>query len=397
MALPTYDMSNTTPTTMASNANILGGTRTNPVTTSSIAAPGTGQTAGGGGGNLLQGAANPLVTSTSSTVTGAPSWYTDYLNQLSTQGQNAAQNSQFVGATDLQNQAFNQVGQNVGNYQPALSSATNLAQNVGSSNLYQAIGDLGEANIRRNLAPRATAGIVGSGQFGSSRGALALGDTIANAELGITAQQAQAKQQDIANQLAASQQLGNLAGQTQALGLGDVNALATLGGQKQTIGQNEQLFPMQQLVNESSLLRNYTIPTSVSMSETTPAVSSQMQNSPLANYLAIAGTANNLTGGVMGQSLFGTKASIDPKTGATIPGLPGVLGSLSKYLGEKFTSNPTNTNNVSMDNINPIKTSGGETLTPRGDGTYTNSSGQTVDSDGTLIVNPYDSNNYGDG
>jgi hypothetical protein len=203
-------------------------------------------------------------------VTAAPEFYTDYLNQLAKQGASTAQNAQYVGATDLQNQAFDRTSQNVGNYQSALQNAINLAQNVGSSNLSEAIGNLGQANIARNLAPQATAGIVGSGQFGSKRGAAALGDTIANAQLGITAQQAQALQQDMQNRLAASQQLGNLASSTQQLGLGDINALATMGGQKQTIAQNEQLFPMQQLTNQSQLLRGYTIPTSTGSSYTGP-------------------------------------------------------------------------------------------------------------------------------
>jgi len=175
------------------------------------------------------------------------------------------------------------------------------------------------------------------------------------------------------------------------LGLGDVNALATLGGQKQTIGQNEQLFPMQQLVNASSLLRNYTIPTSVSMSETTPAVSSQMQNSPLANYLSMAGSANNLTGGAGSAALFGTRDTINPVTGAVIKGTSGILGSLSDYLGRQFTSTPSLNTPVSTDNLNTpnITLPGGDIAYPRGDGTYVVSnfdgSESYVDSDGNFI------------
>jgi hypothetical protein len=223
-----------------------------------------------GGGSFTQGAPLPNITTTQQQVTAAPEFYTDYLNQLAKQGASTAQNAQYVGATDLQNQAFDRTSQNVGNYQSALQNAINLAQNVGSSNLSEAIGNLGQANIARNLAPQATAGIVGSGQFGSKRGAAALGDTIANAQLGITAQQATALQQDMQNRIAAAQQLGNLASTTQQLGLGDINALATMGGQKQTIAQNEQLFPMQQLTNQSQLLRGYTIPTSTGSSYTGP-------------------------------------------------------------------------------------------------------------------------------
>jgi len=294
---------------------------TNPLSQYATPAPTTGYTpapnlnvtpGGAGGSSFGQGSILPNVTSTQQQVTAAPSFYTDYLNQLASKGQQAASGSQYVGAQPLQEQAFNQVAQNVGNYQPTLQSAINLAGSVGQSNLAQAIGDVGQANIANYLAPQATAGLVGSGQFGSSRGARALGDTISNAELGITAQQAQAMQQDYANRLAAAQQLGSLAGQTQALGLGDINALSSLGGQQQTIKQNEQLFPMQQLTNESQLLRGYTIPTSVSASQTGPGQQGQFAMSPLQQIATIGTLA-----GALAQP---SRDYIDPVTGKLVPG-----------------------------------------------------------------------------
>ena len=294
---------------------------TNPLSQYATPAPTTGYTnapnlnvtpGSPSGGSFAQGSILPNVTTTQQQVTAAPSFYTDYLNNLASKGQQAASGSQYVGAQPLQQQAFGQVAQNVGNYQPTLENAINLAGSVGNSNLAKAVGDVGQANIANYLAPQATAGLVGSGQFGSSRGARALGDTIANAELGITAQQAQAMQQDYANRLAASQQLGNLAGQTQALGLGDVNALSTLGGQQQTIAQNEQLFPMQQLTNQSQLLRGYTIPTSVSASQTGPGQQGQFAMSPL-QQVATLGTL----AGALAQP---SRDYIDPKTGQLVKG-----------------------------------------------------------------------------
>jgi hypothetical protein len=294
---------------------------TNPLSTYSTPAPTTGYTpapnlnvtpGSAGGSSFGQGSILPNVTSTQQQVTAAPSFYTDYLNQLASKGQQATSGSQYVGAQPLQEQAFNQVAQNVGNYQPTLQNAINLAGSVGQSNLAQAIGDVGQANIANYLAPQATAGLVGSGQFGSSRGARALGDTIANAELGLTAQQAQAMQQDYANRLAAAQQLGSLAGQTQSLGLGDINALSSLGGQQQTIAQNEQLFPMQQLTNMSQLLRGYTIPTSVSASQTGPGQQGQFAMSPLQQIATIGTLA-----GALAQP---SRDYIDPVTGKLVPG-----------------------------------------------------------------------------
>jgi hypothetical protein len=246
--------------------------------------------------SFTQGGALPNITTTQSASTVAPAFYTSYLSNLVNQGQQAAGEAQYVGATPLQQAAFNQVGANVGNYQPALAAADKTAAGVAGACIAQqaqnymspyikcvvnSIGTLGEQNIAQNIAPQTTAGIVGAGQFGSSRGVGALGQTLANAGNAITGMQAcalekgygqalcTAKAQN-AQQLQASQQLGNLANTTQSLGLGDVNALATLGAQCQTIQQNAQLFPMQQLMNESQLLRGYTIPTTTNSSYTGP-------------------------------------------------------------------------------------------------------------------------------
>jgi len=326
-------------------------------------------TASSGGGSFTQGAPLPNITTTQQQVTAAPEFYTDYLNQLAKQGASTAQNAQYVGATDLQNQAFDRTSQNVGNYQSALQNAINLAQNVGSSNLSEAIGNLGQANIARNLAPQATAGIVGSGQFGSKRGAAALGDTIANAQLGITAQQAQALQQDMQNRLAASQQLGNLASSTQQLGLGDINALATMGGQKQTIAQNEQLFPMQQLTNQSQLLRGYTIPTSTGSSYTGP-IPGAYAASPLQQIAGLgalgAGISQTKLGDAIGRGLSGSSDA--------------ALTALSKLFNISGTGTSTNETNLP-----PIRTPDGRAATPNGDGSYTTSDGQIVGVDGNPI------------
>jgi hypothetical protein len=395
--------------------------------------PNLGVTAGSNGsGSLTQGSAMPNITTTQSQATAAPQFYTDYLNNLATQGANAAGNSQYIGATPLQQQAFNQVGQDVGNYQPALNQAQNqintaaginpsaaaagsintaMGQNaVGAASPYlqsgananvlgaaqpylnaasvptsqtvqqymspytndvvNSIGNLGQANIAQNLSPQTTAGIVGAGGFGSKRGQQALGEVLSNAGLGITGAQSQALQAgyqnaltaaqnqaslygqlgstagsltqnqasnqltagqnlgaltnaQMANQLNAGQLQGNLASATQQgalnagtaaqnlgtttqnLSMNDINALSTLGAQQQTIAQNQQLFPMQQLTNESALLRGYTMPTSTSSSYTGP-IPGAYNSSPLAQ---IAGIGSILAGTGLGQTLFGSPAT----------------------------------------------------------------------------------------
>jgi hypothetical protein len=181
------------------------------------------------------------------------------------------------------------------------------------TNVVNALGDVGQRNIQQNLAPRATSAAVGSGQFGSQRGAQVLGQTISNAERDILNQQYQALNTgygqalqagtaqnqlmgqlgSTAGQLASSgqqnltqagQAQSALAAQQQGLSLADINALSTLGGQQQTIAQNQQLFPLNNLSTLSGMLRGYSIPT-------TTKTTAQM--SPLS---AIGGVATGTAG-----------------------------------------------------------------------------------------------------
>ena len=271
-----------------------------------------------------------MLQSSQNTSTQAPAYYNNYLSNIAQQGAYAAgvqcgaaplANAQFVGASCLQNQAFKNVGcaANAGNAnlgaavgtlgqaagaqsplsaaQPNLQGATTcVAQRAQTyMNPYvtcvvNAIGDLGQLNIRQNLAPQATAAAVGTGQFGSQRGAQVLGQTLANANQQILACQAKALQCGYKtalctglrqNQLCA--QIGQTAGQLASVGqqnltqagqaqgqlsciaqqqaLKGVNALATLGCQQRTLLQNAQCYPLQKLTNLSNLLKGYTVPT----------------------------------------------------------------------------------------------------------------------------------------
>jgi hypothetical protein len=153
-----------------------------------------------------------------------------------------------------------------------------------------ALGDTGARNIRQNLSPLATAGAVGSGQFGSKRGAEVLGQTIGNANRDVLNAQSNAmntgyqnalnaaiSQNQITNQagataanaagtgqsnlIQAGAQQGNLATTNQNLNLADINALSTLGAQQQTIAQNKENFPLTTLSTLSGLMAGQTIPT----------------------------------------------------------------------------------------------------------------------------------------
>lgn len=299
-----------------------------------------------------------MLQSSQTQATQAPAYYTDYLSSLANKGQAAASQAQFVGAQPLQTMAFCKAETNFGAQQPTyqtgqgyvgqaagqdvtgaalpyLKSATTASPlcaakplicqsanlNLGSvacqymspyiQSAVQNMSDIAQRNIRNNLSPAATAAAVGSGQFGSQRGAQVLGQVTAQAEqclnsqisnllnqgygqaLGAaqskqgaltnlanttaTAQQAQNQANLTAGQTAANaaanegqilnqagQTMGTLGTQAANTNLACINALSTLGGQQQTIGQNEQNFPLTNLASLSNLLQGYSIPTSTS-------------------------------------------------------------------------------------------------------------------------------------
>jgi len=307
--------------------------------------------------DLFQGSALPNVSTTQTQQTTAPDYYTNYLTNLASQGQQAGANAQYVGPTALQNQAFQNVAQNVGNYQPYLNQAASLTgqaaqgpninqfMNPYTQDVVNQIGILGQRNIQENLSPQATAGAVGTGQFGSQRGAQVLGNTLRDAATNITAQQEQALQQGYQNALAAAQnqqqlglsagaQMGNLAGQQQNLGLQDINALSTLGAQQQQIAQNQQLFPLQNLTTEANIMKGLTVPTSVSSQYTGP-MPGAYNLSPLSQ---IAGLGSML-GGLYSTPQGSTQNLLQQITGqqnTSIPDLIGAgLGSISSLFGSK--------------------------------------------------------------
>lgn len=321
--------------------------------------------------SLTQGSPLPNITTTQGQTTTAPAWYTDYLSNLAQQGSAAGQGAQYVGATPLQQQAFDATQANVGSYQPALTAATNLAGQAGNYDVAQAagafmnpytqnvvdtLGALGKRNIQQFLAPQATAAAVGSGQFGSKRGAEVLGQAVNTGLQNLTAAQAQAlqtgysqalqaAQQQEAAKLAASQQFGNLASQTQQMGLSDINALATLGAQQQQIEQGKTLFPLQMAAQQAGLLRGYTVPTSVSSTYTGPIPGAYAASplSQIAGLGSIMGAVSNTNLGrtigtgignlwdwaTSGSDNTGVDAGMDT-SGGSIPDLP---SDLTDYMG----------------------------------------------------------------
>jgi hypothetical protein len=356
--------------------------------------------------------ANLLQSSDTQTST-APSYYTDYLTNLATAGKTAATDAQYIGAQPLQQQAFNQVSDAATEYKPILQNATDTLSRAANaqaplqaatpyydvamgdlgtaasglmspymSNVVNAIGDTGQRNIQQNLAPQATAAAVGSGQFGSKRGAEVLGQTIGNANRDILNQQYQALDKGYQSALTSAlgkQQLegtlgtnagtlastgqqnlatvgktqADLASTNQALNLADINALATLGGQQQTIAQNAELFPLTNLSTLSGLLRGYNVPISTQKTS---------QSSPLSVLSGLGATAAGLfTPGTNGISPFQQLTGTGGASGA------GITDQLKNWYNPSAATAP---------GITYDPTTGG----------YKNASGQATDAQGMLAT-----------
>lgn len=262
-----------------------------------------------------------LLQSSQTTSTVAPEYYNKYLGDLASKGMEAATKAQYIGAQPLQTEAFTDVGKVSKLYEPTstaagttltsaagadspLSAATPYYTNASKSpaelassymspyitNVVNALGEAGQRNIRQNLAPAAVAGAVGSGQFGSKRGAEVLGQTLSNADRDILNAQYQALNTGYGQALTAAgqqnalqAQMGTSAGGLSSMGtqnltaagraqaemakqiqdqaLADINAKATLGSQQQTIAQNKELFPLSNLSTASGIMRGYSVPT----------------------------------------------------------------------------------------------------------------------------------------
>ena len=324
-------------------------------------------------GTFTQGAALPNITTTQQQATAAPAWYMDYLNNLAGTSTAAGANAQYIGAQPLQQQAFNQTAANVGNYQPNLQAANALTMNAATtaapsltsqymnpylSSVVDEAGRLGLQNIRNTISPQATAGAVGSGQFGSTRGANVLGQNITSALQNLGGQQQgllasgyqnamTAAQADLARQMTGAAQMGALGTTTQNLGMGDVNALSTMGGQQQQMAQNEQLFPLQVAAQQAALMKGFTIPTSVSSTYTGP-IPGAYQASPLQQ---IGSLGTGITG------LFSSGSG----------GTPSPFANLVSGISNLFPSSNTTTTNGTPANSTYDAAAGVNFTTP---GTY---------------------------
>lgn len=170
-----------------------------------------------------------------------------------------------------------------------------LAQSYMSPYLQSAVqnmSDIANRNIQQNLAPLATAAAVGSGQFGSQRGAQVLGQVEANAMQCLNSQIANMENQGYGQALTA-------AGQKQQICAGLGQTAGTLGEQQQSL--------LAGLAGTTGCLAAKCASTALQAGQTAGSLSQQQQNL----LGTLGGTTGQLTasqmqnlinaGGTLGQ------------------------------------------------------------------------------------------------
>jgi hypothetical protein len=264
-----------------------------------------------------------LLQSSQNKQTEAPGYYTSALCTIATQGKQAVENAKFIGATPLQQQAFTSAAANAGAAKPTLGQSGQVLSNAANTNIsgaanpylsaamgsnpaqlaqcymspyiqnaVQGMSNIGMRNIQQNLAPQATAAAVGSGQFGSQRGAQVLGQVQANAMNDLNSQianmentgyanalQAATARQNLLNQMGstaasaaqacasaknvAGANLTNLGKTTADVNIACAENLAKLGAECQTIKQNEQCYALSKLDKYAGAVGRNQVPTNV--------------------------------------------------------------------------------------------------------------------------------------
>ena len=265
--------------------------------------------------NLLQSSQNKETT--------APDYYTSALSTIANQGKADVANAQYICATPLQQQAFENAADRSGAAAPILGQSGNVLGTAAGTNIsnaanpylteafggnpaqlaqcymspyiqnaVQGMSNIGMRNIQQNLAPQATGATVGSGQFGSQRGAQVLGQVQENAINDLnsqianmentgygTAMQAATARQNLLNQLGstagnvaaacasaknvAGANLANLGKTISCTNIQCTEELAKMGAECQTIKQNEQCYALSKMCKYASMLGKNQVPTTV--------------------------------------------------------------------------------------------------------------------------------------
>lgn len=296
---------------------------------------------------LFSATTNPTVTTTDTTTSQWPSWYSNWINALLAKGSavvdepyQAYTGPRVAPTTADQTAAYNLTRQGIGAYQPMVNTASQYLTQAGGgfdqgqfnqymnpyiSGVVDQIATRGARNLSENLLPQVNDSFIRAGQWGGSRTADFTNRALRDTQEAILNQQSQALaggyntamdayQRGRDQQLTAGQGLGSLAGSAQGYGLKDAAALQAIGQEQQ--GQTQKSldtayadfleqrgYPRQQAEWMSSLIRGVNPPTSTTTTSTAPASSGQLAPSGLAQ---LAGAGVGL-GGLMGWFKKGGK------------------------------------------------------------------------------------------
>jgi len=297
---------------------------------------------------FLQGAPLPDIKTTETKTDTPPSYYTDYLTNLSgtattalgkTPGQSVA------GYDPMQNTGYGMLPTAATSYQPGLLAAQATAgqaaqgitperiqalMNPYTSNVVNEMGRLSQQNLQQNLLPTMKAGFVGTGGLGGQRYANALGQSMSDIQAGLTGQQYGALSKGYSDALKGAldeAQLQNLAAGTQGklaqqeleMGLTGAGALTKAGAERQGYEQSLLDQPLKTATAASGLMRNYTVPGGQTSTFTGPKAGAYQ------------------TSGL--QDILGTMSAVGSVAGGTgLKTLTGLGGDLANYLKKTFAT-----------------------------------------------------------
>jgi hypothetical protein len=258
--------------------------------------------------------ANPDVTTTATTTSQAPDYYTNYLSSLSQAGQDALNVAKPIAPlTAMQMQGYGQIPTAAGSYQPGLTAATSTANtaaggslpqiqsfmNPYTTNVVDEMARLQQLNIQRNLMPQLKAGFVGTGGLGSQRYANVMGQTMSDLQSDLLGKQygalsagyknaVDAANTNVSNLNQAARTQGDLAASEQTLGLTGAGALTKAGAEQQLYDQSVIDAPLKNATTVSGLMRGFTVPGGTTRAETGPRTSDYYAGSPLSQGLGIS-------------------------------------------------------------------------------------------------------------
>jgi len=297
---------------------------------------------------LFTGAAPPDISSTQTTASTTPSYYTDYLTKLSQAGQSymgafdpatgaytppkqadliTAGSPYVAPLTQLQQDVFKAAPSTLTRYQTPLNEA--LTAGKAGADVSQAdiskfynpyenavVGGMGTqsaTNVQRNLMPQLKAGFVGTGGLGSSRYANATGQVMGDVNTALLQEQNKARMagyntaldaalKEAGMQTQASAALTGLGSAEQQAATTGLKTGADLGALEQAYTQSQINAPLTMSSNVAQLLKGYTVPTT--QTQTYKGPGSTYQPSPLSQ---IASLGTLLASGFNSDSGWGSR------------------------------------------------------------------------------------------